>query len=77
MELKKKTFAEIDGVAKPSAILNRILDADIDEIASATSRPSQVIGHRFFSPATMRLLEIVRGGRRRPGRLSRRWVGRD
>jgi 3-hydroxyacyl-CoA dehydrogenase len=63
MELKKKTFAEIDGVAKPSAILaSNTSTLDIDEIASATSRPSQVIGHHFFSPANvMRLLEIVRG----------------
>src|SRR5262249_40408995 len=35
---------------------------NIDEIASATSRPQQVIGHHFFSPANvMKLLEIVRG----------------
>jgi 3-hydroxyacyl-CoA dehydrogenase len=35
---------------------------NIDEIASATSRPEQVIGHHYFSPANvMRLLEIVRG----------------
>jgi 3-hydroxyacyl-CoA dehydrogenase len=63
MELKKKTFAEIDGVAKPSAILaSNTSTLDIDEIASATSRPAQVIGHHFFSPANvMRLLEIVRG----------------
>ncbi len=36
--------------------------SNIDEIASATSRPQLVIGHHFFSPANvMRLLEIVRG----------------
>jgi 3-hydroxyacyl-CoA dehydrogenase len=35
---------------------------NIDEIASATSRPQAVIGTHFFSPANvMRLLEIVRG----------------
>ena len=63
MELKKKTFAEIDAVAKPSAILaTNTSTLDIDEIASATARPQQVIGHHFFSPANvMRLLEIVRG----------------
>ncbi len=63
MELKKKTFAEIDGLAKPTAILaSNTSTLDIDEIASATKRPAQVIGHHFFSPANvMRLLEIVRG----------------
>src|SRR6185503_18601315 len=35
---------------------------DIDEIASATTRPQMGVGHHFFSPANvMRLLEIVRG----------------
>ena len=63
MELKKKTFAEIDAIAKPSAILaSNTSTLSIDEIASATKRPAQVIGHHFFSPANvMRLLEIVRG----------------
>jgi 3-hydroxyacyl-CoA dehydrogenase len=35
---------------------------DIDEIASATSRPEAVVGTHFFSPANvMKLLEVVRG----------------
>ncbi len=35
---------------------------DIDKIASFTSRPSDVVGMHFFSPANvMRLLEVVRG----------------
>jgi len=63
MELKKKTFAEIDAVAKPDAILaSNTSTLDVNEIASATRRPQSVIGHHFFSPANvMRLLEIVRG----------------
>ena len=37
---------------------------DIDEIASATSRPQDVLGLHFFSPANvMRLLEVVRGAK--------------
>ena len=65
MELKKKVFAELDKVTRPDAILASNTSAlDIDEIASMTSRPGQVIGHHFFSPANvMRLLEIVRGRR--------------
>ena len=63
MALKKQVFEEIDRVAKPDAILaSNTSTLDIDEIASATSRPDSVIGTHFFSPATvMRLLELVRG----------------
>src|SRR5260370_22166576 len=63
MALKKKTFAELEQATRPDAILaSNTSTLDIDQIASATSRPQQVIGHHFFSPANvMRLLEIVRG----------------
>jgi 3-hydroxyacyl-CoA dehydrogenase len=63
MELKKQVFAELDQVTRPDAILaSNTSSLDIDAIAAATSRPAQVIGHHFFSPANiMRLLEIVRG----------------
>ena len=63
MQPKKDVFAELDQIAKPSAILaSNTSTLNIDEIASVTSRPEQVIGHHFFSPANvMRLLEIVRG----------------
>jgi 3-hydroxyacyl-CoA dehydrogenase len=63
MALKKEVFAELDRVCKPGAILaSNTSTLDIDEIASATSRPAFVLGTHFFSPANvMRLLEIVRG----------------
>jgi 3-hydroxyacyl-CoA dehydrogenase len=63
MALKKKTFSELDKVARSDTILaSNTSTLDIDQIASATSRPSRVIGHHFFSPANvMRLLEVVRG----------------
>ena len=63
MALKKQIFGEIDKIAKPDCILaSNTSTLDIDEIASATTRPQMVIGHHFFSPANvMRLLEIVRG----------------
>src|SRR5579871_2785180 len=63
MTLKKQIFAELDKVIKPGAILaTNTSTLNIDEIASATSRPEWVIGTHFFSPANvMRLLEIVRG----------------
>jgi 3-hydroxyacyl-CoA dehydrogenase len=63
MALKKEVFSQLDRVCKPNAILaTNTSSLDIDEIASATSRPHSVIGLHFFSPANvMRLLEIVRG----------------
>ncbi len=63
MALKKEVFAELDRACKPGAILaSNTSTLNIDEIASATSRPQSVIGTHFFSPANvMRLLEIVRG----------------
>src|SRR5574339_3732 len=51
MALKKEIFGELDKIAKPGAILaSNTSTLDIDEIASATSRPEFVIGHHFFSP---------------------------
>jgi 3-hydroxyacyl-CoA dehydrogenase len=63
MALKKEVFGELDRICKPGAILaSNTSTLNIDEIASATSRPEFVIGTHFFSPANvMRLLEIVRG----------------
>jgi 3-hydroxyacyl-CoA dehydrogenase len=63
MDVKKKVFATLDKAARPDAILaSNTSTLDIDQMASATSRPGQVIGTHFFSPANvMRLLEIVRG----------------
>ncbi|MFZ3265584.1 MAG: 3-hydroxyacyl-CoA dehydrogenase NAD-binding domain-containing protein [Terriglobales bacterium] len=63
MALKKSVFADLDRACRPGAILaSNTSTLNIDEIASATSRPEAVIGTHFFSPANvMRLLEIVRG----------------
>ena len=62
MDLKKKIFAAIDQVAKPGAVLaTNTSTLDIDAIAAAVSRPADVIGLHFFSPANvMPLLEVVR-----------------
>ena len=62
MELKRKIFTELDRVMKPGAILATNTSAlNIDEIAAMTTRPEDVIGLHFFSPANvMKLLEIVR-----------------
>lgn len=65
MELKKQIFAELNKHMKPGAILATNTSAlDIDEIASVTDRPEDVIGLHFFSPANvMKLLEIVRAAK--------------
>jgi len=63
MEVKKELFANLDKIVKQGAVLATNTSAlDINEIATATSRPQDVIGMHFFSPANvMRLLEVVRG----------------
>ena len=63
MAVKKEVFGKLDAIAKPGAILaSNTSYLDIDAIAQATSRPGDVIGLHFFSPANvMRLLEVVRG----------------
>ena len=68
MELKKRVFADLDRIAKPGALLaTNTSTLDVDEIARATTRPQDVVGTHFFSPANiMRLLEIVRGAASAP-----------
>jgi 3-hydroxyacyl-CoA dehydrogenase len=63
MDLKKKTFAELGQVTRPDCILaSNSSTLDIDQLAQSSGRPSQVLGHHYFSPANvMKLLEIVRG----------------
>lgn len=68
MDLKKDIFARLDKVTPAHAILgSNTSSLNIDEIASATSRPDKVIGVHFFSPANvMKLLENVRGAKSSP-----------
>jgi 3-hydroxyacyl-CoA dehydrogenase len=65
MELKKSVFKRLDSIAKSGAILaSNTSYLDIDQIAAETSRPADVLGTHFFSPANvMRELEIVRGAK--------------
>lgn len=65
MGIKKQIFGQLDKVCKPGAILaSNTSTLDIDEIAAATSRPEDVVGMHFFSPANvMKLLENVRGSK--------------
>jgi 3-hydroxyacyl-CoA dehydrogenase len=63
MGVKEKVFRQLDETCKPGAILaSNTSTLDLNQIASFTKRPEDVIGLHFFSPANvMRLLEIVRG----------------
>ncbi|WP_228848637.1 3-hydroxyacyl-CoA dehydrogenase NAD-binding domain-containing protein [Halocynthiibacter styelae] len=65
MDVKRQIFENLDRHAKQGAILaSNTSTLDIDEIAAVTSRPEDVIGLHFFSPANiMRLLEVVRGAK--------------
>ncbi|MFM0520884.1 MULTISPECIES: 3-hydroxyacyl-CoA dehydrogenase NAD-binding domain-containing protein [Caballeronia] len=61
MAVKQAVFAELDRVCKPGAVLaTNTSYLDIDEIAASISRPADVVGLHFFSPANvMKLLEVV------------------
>jgi 3-hydroxyacyl-CoA dehydrogenase len=68
MAVKKEIFKRLDGVCKPGTILaSNTSYLDLDEIAQVTSRPQDVVGMHFFSPANiMRLLEVVHGAATAP-----------
>ncbi len=68
MDIKKELFGRLDAICKPGAVLaTNTSYLDIDEIASATTRPESVIGMHFFSPANvMKLLEVVRADHTSP-----------
>lgn len=68
LEVKKAIFAELDRVARPGALLaTNTSYLDVNTIAAATSRPGDVLGLHFFSPANvMKLVEIVRGAETAP-----------
>ncbi|WP_421980895.1 3-hydroxyacyl-CoA dehydrogenase NAD-binding domain-containing protein [Roseibium sp.] len=61
MGVKSEIFETLDKVAKPGAVLaSNTSYLDVNEIAAATSRPHDVVGLHFFSPAhIMRLMEVV------------------
>ena len=62
LDLKKKIFAELDGICPKRAILATNTSClSIIEMAVVTKRPDKVLGLHFFNPAPiMKLLEIVK-----------------
>jgi 3-hydroxybutyryl-CoA dehydrogenase len=61
--LKLNIFKELDQVCRKEVILSSNTSSiSITKIASATQRPSQVIGMHFMNPVpVMQLVEIIRG----------------
>tara|TARA_R110000782_G_scaffold117364_4_gene207782 strand:+ start:100772 stop:102802 length:2031 start_codon:yes stop_codon:yes gene_type:complete len=72
MEVKKDIFVRLDAIAKAGAMLaSNTSYLSIDEIASVTKRPQDVLGLHFFSPANiMKLVEVVRGAKTAPDALA-------
>jgi 3-hydroxyacyl-CoA dehydrogenase len=72
MPIKRDVFGKLDKLCKPGAILaSNTSYLNIDEIARSTSRPQDVVGMHFFSPANvMKLLENVRGAETAPDVLA-------
>ena len=63
MALKRKVFAELDGVCPEGTIFASNTSAlSISEMGRATHRPHKMIGMHFFNPANvMKLVEIIKG----------------
>ena len=61
LELKRETFAALDRVLKPEAVLaTNTSSLPVIDMAVATTRPDRVVGFHFFNPATvMKLVELV------------------
>jgi 3-hydroxyacyl-CoA dehydrogenase len=72
LAVKREVFRKIDIHARPGAVLaTNTSYLDVDAIASATTRPCDVLGLHFFSPAhVMKLLEVVRGAQSAPDVLA-------
>jgi 3-hydroxyacyl-CoA dehydrogenase len=68
MDVKTALFANFDRICKAGAILaTNTSTLDVNHIAAATTRPQDVVGLHFFSPAhVMKLLEVVRGAKSAP-----------
>jgi 3-hydroxybutyryl-CoA dehydrogenase len=63
MDIKKSLFTKLDEICKEETIIaTNTSSLSITEIASATKRPSKIIGMHFFNPVpVMKLVEIIKG----------------
>jgi 3-hydroxybutyryl-CoA dehydrogenase len=62
LQLKQETFAELDRVCKPEAIIaTNTSSLPVIDLAVRTNRSNKVLGFHFFNPApVMPLIELVR-----------------
>jgi 3-hydroxybutyryl-CoA dehydrogenase len=62
-DVKRRLFAELDGLLGPEAILaSNTSSIPITLLASATKRPDRFIGMHFMNPVPlMKLVEVIRG----------------
>jgi 3-hydroxybutyryl-CoA dehydrogenase len=60
--LKNETFAKLDRIAPPQALLvTNTSSCNVTAMAAATKRPGKVLGMHFFNPVPlMKLVEVVR-----------------
>ncbi len=63
LDMKKKVFAELDGVIKPEAVFaSNTSGFSIADLSQAVSRKDRFVGMHWFSPAfLMKLIEIIHG----------------
>jgi 3-hydroxybutyryl-CoA dehydrogenase len=63
LEVKARTFAELDALTSPAAILaSNTSSISITRLGAATRRPDKVIGMHFMNPVPlMALVEVIRG----------------
>jgi 3-hydroxybutyryl-CoA dehydrogenase len=63
LDLKLKIFKQLDEICEKKTLLaTNTSSISISQIASVTSRPSQVIGMHFMNPVpVMKLVEVIRG----------------
>lgn len=62
LAVKQEVFRKLDTVCRPGCVLaTNTSYLDVDAIAAVTTRPQDVVGMHFFSPANvMKLVEVVR-----------------
>jgi 3-hydroxybutyryl-CoA dehydrogenase len=62
LDVKRETFAELDQIVAPDAILATNTSAlSVTQIAEATQHPGRVLGLHFFNPApVLPLVEVIR-----------------
>jgi 3-hydroxybutyryl-CoA dehydrogenase len=63
LELKLRIIRQIDGLAKPTALVaSNTSSISITSLAAVMSRPGQFLGMHFFNPVPlMTLVELIRG----------------